>query len=54
VTAVDLLLTVLVLGVIVIAVTVSVGALASGAMKGAPLAVAWMQAALHHWEKPIG
>jgi len=54
VTAVDLLLPVLVLGVIVIAVTVSVGALASGAMKGAPLAVAWMKAALHHWEKPIG
>ena len=53
-TAVDLLLTVLVLGVIVIAVTVIVGALAGGAMKRAPLAVAWMKAALHQREKPIG
>jgi hypothetical protein len=54
VTAVDLLLTVLVLGVIVIAVTVIVGALAGGAMKGAPSAVAWMKATLHHREEPIG
>jgi hypothetical protein len=54
VTAVDLLLTMLVLGVIVIAVTVVVGALAGGGMKGAPLAVVWMKAALHHWRKPIG
>jgi hypothetical protein len=54
VTAVDLWLTVLVLGVIVIAVTVIVGVMAGSAMKGAPLAVAWMKAALHRWEKPIG
>jgi hypothetical protein len=40
-----------VLGVIVIAVTVVVGALAGGAMKGAPLAVARMKAALQRWEK---
>ena len=53
-TAVDLLLTMLVLGVIVIAVTVIVGALAGVAMKGAPSAVAWMKATLHHGEKPIG
>ena len=53
-TAVDLLLTVLVLGVIVIAVTVIVGALAAVATKRAPLAVVWMKATLHHWEKPIG
>ena len=53
-TAVDLLLTVLVLGVIVIAGTVVVGALAGGARRGAPLAVAWMKATLHHWERPIG
>lgn len=43
VTAVDLLLTVLVLGVIVIAVTVTVGALAGGVMRGEPFAVAWMR-----------
>ena len=39
------------LGVIVIAVTVVVGALAGGAMMGAPLAVARMKAALQRWEK---
>ena len=39
---------------IVIAGTVVVGALAGGARRGAPLAVAWMKAALHRWEKPIG
>jgi len=46
-TAVDLLLTVLVLGVIAIAVTVVVGTLAGGARIAAPLAVAWTKAALH-------